>query len=280
MTDNKRLRVGLVDSDVCKRCGSCSETSLHALRNCNVVKPLWQKLVNNTAQPVFFNLNNLQEWVNFNLQNKIGMNPNLPWGSMFGTACWMIWKQRNDWIFNDKKDEANSLMKPIELNVMNWLKSAKLNSSRGILYHESFVTWKPTMEGWIKVNTDGSYNHCTKKMSCGAVIRNDKGLEMAWKYGMKKVTMETDSIEALDFAQDLYDKNHPLRYLAEKIEEYKDRNWQVVFKHTFRETNRVADFLAKYARNRSYEDCLLSSPPDECIELVKNDAQGLGFWRV
>ncbi|KAF7807010.1 ribonuclease H [Senna tora] len=228
MTDNKRLRVGLVDSDVCKRCGSCSETSLHALRDCNVVKPLWQKL------------------------------------------------------------------------------SAKLNSSRGILYHESFVTWKPPMEGWIKVNMDGSYNHCTKKMSCGAVIRNDKGdwlmglakpmgsgsalqaeicgiilgLEMAWKYGMKKETMETDSTEALDFAQDLYDKNHPLRYLAEKIKEYKDRNWQVVFKHTFRETNRVAYFLAKYARNRSCEDCFLTSPPDECIELVKNDAQGLGFWRV
>ncbi|KAF7841449.1 ribonuclease H [Senna tora] len=280
-------------------------TSLHALRDCNLVKPLWQKLVNNTAQHDFFNLS-LQEWNKFNLQNKIGMNPNILWGSMFGTACWMIWKQRKDWVFNDKKEEANSLMNLIELNVMNWLNTDKLNSNRGILYHESFVTWKPPIKGWIKVITDGSYNHCINKLSCGAVIRNDKGewlmglakpmgsgialqpeicgiilgLEMAWKHGMKKVIMETDSTEAFDFAQDFYDKNHPLRFLAEKIKEYKDKNWQVVLKHTFRETNRVADFLAKYARNRNFEDCFLISPPDECIELVKDDAQGLGFWRV
>ncbi|KAF7809195.1 putative reverse transcriptase [Senna tora] len=302
MRDNKRLRVGLVDTDICKRCGVGNETSFHALRDCSLVKPLWQKLVTNLAQHDFFSLN-LQEWIKFNLENEIGRSNEFSWGSMFGTTCWMVWKQRNEWIFSNKKDEAMSLINRIKINVKDWIKANSLKNGNNRSCINQIISWKPPEEGWIKINTDGAYNPSSNRMACGGVLRNEKGewimgfakplgsgnalqaelcgmlmgLDIAWKNRMKKIILESDSLEAVELAEDPSDRNHPLQYLIGKIKNYKDRDWQFVLKHTFREANKVADCLAKTTSNRIADMYELDNPPVECIDLLETDAKGFGL---
>ncbi|CAN1121852.1 Putative ribonuclease H protein At1g65750 [Linum perenne] len=69
------------------------------------------------------------------------------------------------------------------------------------------------------------------------------GLEMAWDAGCRKVNIQLDSEAALEAIKG--DPNATSRHglTLHRIRELWNRDWDVLFTHTFREGNRVADLL-------------------------------------
>ncbi|KAK4267416.1 hypothetical protein QN277_024200 [Acacia crassicarpa] len=37
---------------------------------------------------------------------------------------------------------------------------------------EHETCWKPPLEGWVKINTDGAFSHFGAGIACGGVIRD------------------------------------------------------------------------------------------------------------
>lgn len=61
-----RVRRHLAQSATCPRFGS-EETELHLLRDCSLIKVLWQALFGNNFDPSFFSNMDLQSWISMNI---------------------------------------------------------------------------------------------------------------------------------------------------------------------------------------------------------------------
>ncbi|KAF7841470.1 ribonuclease H [Senna tora] len=112
------------------------------------------------------------------------------------------------------------------------------------------IRWIPTERDRFKCNTDGSVLERVKTKACGGVIRNIselhgivEGLNLLWLSGSHKVDIETDSSTAISMITQGVPDTHPCVALIFRIQEMCDRDWDMRFRHVYRETNRVADFL-------------------------------------
>ncbi|CAN1790040.1 Putative ribonuclease H protein At1g65750 [Linum perenne] len=71
-----------------------------------------------------------------------------------------------------------------------------------------------------------------------------EGLNRAWDAGFRKVFLLMDSQAAISILMNESNANHNLGMEILEFQELKQRSWELILKHTFREGNRVADFLA------------------------------------
>ncbi|KAF7827395.1 Non-LTR retroelement reverse transcriptase [Senna tora] len=104
------LKKGFSNSDLCQRCKEAPETAIHAVRDCKYAKQLWTNLVRQDQHNKFFG-SNLQTWLHENLSINMGGGNGLPWSLVFAVTCWICWKQRNDFIFNNKEIDASSSLR-------------------------------------------------------------------------------------------------------------------------------------------------------------------------
>lgn len=74
------------------------EDTLHALRDCSVVKRIWSELLPSVDYDTFFSLP-LREWVFHNLKTNSQKGSNGKWACIFGVALWRIWHWRNKYVF-------------------------------------------------------------------------------------------------------------------------------------------------------------------------------------
>ncbi|KAF7833970.1 putative calcium-binding protein CML19 [Senna tora] len=137
--------------------------------------------------------------------------------------------------------------------------------------------WDPPNHDRVKCNVDGSYFDSTRTTACGGVARDVSsnflfsfchhigcceiiwaelrgivdGLEMLWDKGFRKVLIECDSEVALELVSIGVDNNRPCSALVQRIRSLLDRNWDTELVHVFRETNQVADFMAKLSHTLS-----------------------------
>lgn len=75
LTNCKKSRMGLCHS-MCAYCGDVEETSLHALRDCPLVLPLWKGL-------------------NLNLSHDAGWRGDRDWKDIWAITCHCLWTWRN-----------------------------------------------------------------------------------------------------------------------------------------------------------------------------------------
>ncbi|KAF7800797.1 putative ribonuclease H protein [Senna tora] len=306
MTESQRLKRKLSNSDMCRRCNLSRESSLHAIRDCPLVKPLWYKIVDKKYWSNFFSLE-LRDWVVFNLSRVTSDRLNLPWSSTFGTTCWYIWKQRNDWVFNNKKASATVLTHAIDLHLQEITKALALRKDPKVNQKETceLITWKNPEKNWIKINVDGSYKSNTSSSACGGVARDHDG---NWLFGFSKkigassalhaeiwsiwtamkiakdkdlprIIIETDSKLALDLLLKNDDTCHPLSGLVRKIKVLLQDDWMINFSHIFREGNRVANALACHGHSASSPFVYFESAPSFCKGILLDDCKGTGFPR-
>ncbi|CAN1148547.1 Putative ribonuclease H protein At1g65750 [Linum perenne] len=74
----------------------------------------------------------------------------------------------------------------------------------------------------------------------GAVL----GLKLAWELDKRKVVLQVDSLAAIHLLQE---KEDPLHQHAMEVYDFREllsREWEVSVRHTYREGNHAADFLA------------------------------------
>jgi hypothetical protein len=107
LTNCKKSRMGLGHS-MCAYCGDVEETSLHALRDCPLVLPLWKSLIPNEDNNQFF-MSNLDNWINLNVSHDTGWRGDRDWKDIWAITCHCLWTWRN------KELHENNFVRPINL---------------------------------------------------------------------------------------------------------------------------------------------------------------------
>lgn len=159
--------------EVDSRCPWClkeTETIIHALRNCELVKPVWDELGAMGIDKEFF-VSNLDNWMATNGKYDKALNENHPpWNIIFSFAVWAIWKSRNQFVFSNHSQNphmAKDIMsKSVEFFFCTYSKKGKPHT---VIKQ---VHWSKPEQGWMKLNTDGSSLGNSGLASGGGVIRD------------------------------------------------------------------------------------------------------------
>ena len=107
-------RRGITQDIVCPICQGGSETILHALRDCNQLKCVWNQLGISSSNHDFWR-SDLQSWLSFNgrmISNLCATQP--PWKVVFPIALWNVWKNRNNMVVNKKNRNPSLAMEIVK----------------------------------------------------------------------------------------------------------------------------------------------------------------------
>ena len=93
---------GMAVDAPCPRCLKETETITHALHTCDLVRPVWNELGAVGFDRDFF-VSDLETWLASNGKAGKATDENQPpWKIIFSFAVWIIWKNRNQYVFNNK----------------------------------------------------------------------------------------------------------------------------------------------------------------------------------
>ncbi|CAN1853756.1 Putative ribonuclease H protein At1g65750, partial [Linum perenne] len=219
LNNAERQKCHMTDSGCCRLCPTMIEDSLHVLRDCKMVQSFWRDFLPPPAIASFFS-GNLQDWL-------IHAISSAELGLSCWIAMWLLWKARNEDIFEGKSVTSTQL----RLRVHSWIAGVRetMKSSSQILSEivgrrrDTLIKWIPAPDEWITVNTDGSVTQPLSHAAGGGVIRNSHGaklasfasnfgrcsimraelraatlgLSLAWDMGFRKVNLQIDSLAAI-----------------------------------------------------------------------------------
>ncbi|RYR27984.1 hypothetical protein Ahy_B01g052067 [Arachis hypogaea] len=236
------------------------------------------------------------------VQRIIFLSPPSPWKQ----EDHLVWAQTSDGTFNLKTtyqavkgdvlamfekiaSHPNGIVESIHNRVKDILKVIKnpILPGNKIITSGLLIRWYPPVEGFIKINVDGSFLTSSNNATCGGVMRDSlgrfikcfscnlgscsimhaelwtivKGLHLAVINSYNHVVIESDSMMAIQFIKEGMPKHHPCYSLVEEIQIIIRRLNQVNWSHTLREANCVADFLAKMGHDLSFGLHTFESPP-------------------
>lgn len=89
-TKAELLRRHIPTDNGCDRCGYSVKNTLHVIRDCMIVKWMWNRFIPVDTRPMFFSLN-IKDWLWHNLNNKRLLGCELKWDTFFGVAIWRLW---------------------------------------------------------------------------------------------------------------------------------------------------------------------------------------------
>ncbi|CAL1399589.1 unnamed protein product [Linum trigynum] len=167
------------------------------------------------------------------------------------------------------------------------------------------IGWTPPPAGWTKINVDGAANGTQGPAGAGGVLRDHlggwlkgfvvnlgtcsavqaelwgiyHGLGVAWQAGSRTLIVESDSQMALQLIEKRNDLVHPQATLLTAIRRRIAQDWVVKLVHTYREGNRVADWLSKHSLVYPYGKCDLDLPPQGLTTILGDDLRGQTFPR-
>ncbi|CAN1159679.1 hypothetical protein LINPERHAP2_LOCUS22864 [Linum perenne] len=95
--------------DGCHRCRDYIKDTLHVIQDCQVAREVWTAFIPPELASHFFS-DRLQGWLQNGLQHK-------NFGMSFGIIIWIIWKARNEAIFENKLATCDQLL----LRVLHWI---------------------------------------------------------------------------------------------------------------------------------------------------------------
>ena len=113
-------------------------------------------------------------WLSINGRNNCSLlvaNP--PWRFNFPFAVWNIWKSRNRFVFNSIR--RNPKLAGDILNQAWEFVHCGATSKASMQKTLRRICWEKPLEGWLKLNTDGSVEGGSGLACCGGVIRDANG---------------------------------------------------------------------------------------------------------
>ncbi|OMO98116.1 hypothetical protein COLO4_14116 [Corchorus olitorius] len=133
------------------------ESTIHILRDCHAAKEIWIKLLGTDPNSLFFTCT-VDDWWKINLiQQKNKVFGSCPWRTLFAATCWNLWKWRNELSISSKSTSITSKMIIINKSAKEFVDlSGKVDP--GKLRTEVQLSWDKPPEGWVKLNTDSSWN--------------------------------------------------------------------------------------------------------------------------
>ena len=171
LTNEERCRRNMAVDDRCHRCRNEQESLLHVLRDCEEAKQLWKNIGGPGSLRLFFEYS-LLDWLTINIKNTTVVQ-GVRWCDFFATICWLLWRRRNEFIFQEKAASNDNLLCHAKHMIVSMthakikLSGVNLNSNGDIVNN---VKWVPPIAGWVKLNIDGA---CTRSglMGCGGLLR-------------------------------------------------------------------------------------------------------------
>ncbi|XP_061370519.1 uncharacterized protein LOC133313201 [Gastrolobium bilobum] len=227
--------------DLCPRCNMAGEDVDHVFRSCQWSQEVWSYWIEKNELPYFL-MADLEFWLDNNLNRK---ERNMAWRLKFGVICWLIWKHRNDLVFNGKHSFPHEIFSQASLFVSNIKVAESILTIAGLSvdsHDKIMICWRPPPVGWITINTDGSFSGNGGSSSCGGVVRDE---EEGCIMGFSK---------------------RDLLMIA--------KEWKVVTSHVYSEGNQVADRMATVGSHADWSTHWYSSVPVGCEELFLEDNRG------
>ncbi|KAJ1433963.1 Ribonuclease H domain [Sesbania bispinosa] len=297
-TRSKGFNGGFMDSNLCPLCMNYEETSLHILRDCCHSRAVWLALSHGVL-PGNFSFQNLSMGISSNLDSAAGHE----WSSLFSIAIWLIWQSRNAWVFEGVVFNSSSLVHKIIAYAQAGTAIQSYPVRQSHSYRDEFIKWSFPDPGWLKINVDGSVWKELNWAGCGGVVRGADGkwmlgfsmnlgkgsvlltelraiemaLRIAWNNRFTNVCVESDSLTAISLIQKGITSSHPFANILKMIQMWNQKDWRIKFSHTFREGNRIADWLANSAHSRPLGLLLIIEPPRECLDLIWQDSVGVAL---
>ncbi|CAN1823072.1 Putative ribonuclease H protein At1g65750 [Linum perenne] len=289
------------NTDNCQRCSGAIEDTLHAIRDCKLASEVWSSFIPPEFASHFFS-DSLQDWLRKGLQHET-------FGLSFGIIMWILWKARNEVIFENKLATCDQL----RLRVLHWIAGVRetmradsqVSSKVTPRRTETFIGWKAGPSDCITINTDGSVLQPLSRAAAGGILRDHQGrpislfaanlgrcsimraelraaeigLKIAWDRGYKRVHLQLDSLAAVTaILGDQEDDSRHSRTIS-SIGELRSRQWEVTVSHTFREGNRVADLLAHHGHTLDFGCHIDCTYPHEVNRVIWDDHVGTCFPR-
>ena len=162
-------------------CGRCNldvhESLIHVLRDCLSLGDFWHRLVKPEDSPNFFTAS-IHHWLSSNLRNG-HIHAGLDWPQVFGSALHFLWQARNEELFESVTLNPDKLFSKFWAVFHDNLMTLDFTGSQLPHHNRSlqFITWVHPLEGWTKINSDGSVLNASKT-SCGGLLRNFVGKYM------------------------------------------------------------------------------------------------------
>ncbi|CAN1164676.1 Putative ribonuclease H protein At1g65750 [Linum perenne] len=267
LTNEERCRRHISNNSECGICAGVAENCEHILRNCPAAKQVWEKVLGIGSRDPFFTMQ-WEDWWASNLSDSQRR-------SEFGYTCWILWKCRNERVFEGKTSSTATTVERskfwVGVSDLAIIKARRLREDGRTHKVEATISWKPANAPCFTLNTDGSVERANGDASAGGVLRNWQGrtvdaytanlgkcsitraeltgiivgMERAWNAGIRELEIQTDSLAAVRLLTNDKATEHQHASLIAQYNRLLDRNWNISLKHIFREANHLADALAE-----------------------------------
>ncbi|GLT82219.1 hypothetical protein SLE2022_006230 [Rubroshorea leprosula] len=291
----------LTDSPNCPRCGLAAESSIHILRDCQFARQIWCKL--GVWAQDFFTLDTTPWIKKFAAVTSNHRGLGIPWACLFLSTVWLLWKDRNKLIFNNIHTPLLVLYSHIVQHAF-YTSLAQSNAVCGQLRETRWVRWHPPEDGFLKLNTDGSLRQGSA--SAGGLIRDSngnwlhgflvnigratslvaelwglrEGLKLCLSLGISRLIAEMDSSVAVQLILDNGNSGGQGAALVADIKTISGRFSSFDLRHTLRDGNAAADFLASLGHAACKGVTFLDSPPVGLQQILFGDRVGAMFPRA
>ncbi|CAN1121361.1 Putative ribonuclease H protein At1g65750, partial [Linum perenne] len=274
----------------------------HIFRGCNVARSIWSLILPAVVSLAQLHLD-FQSWWIANIGNPI-INP------LFGIVAWLIWKRRNKLVFDGvswSTEEVRNQAKFWDLLLSSSWKAGQLGREAPSLAREAqLIGWRPAVEGWCSLNSDGSLYSRSNRAVTGGLIRDHEGrliasfasnlgscsimraelrgiidgMLLAWEKGVRKLVIQTDSRAAVEILLNDSDLAHRHASLVEQFSSLKNRDWEVAIHHVYREANFAADYLATVGHDLDLGTHVFLYPDTKLLYWIRYDLMGVSIPRL
>ncbi|GLT96253.1 hypothetical protein SLE2022_138940 [Rubroshorea leprosula] len=297
--------LGIVQDPICRICNGHVESLDHIFRGCPfsvaVLNMLFPGILDRDQVLIHF-----KDWLKCQATN---MSPStihcLPWAVVFCFAIWMIWNQRNHFLYQGSQVTVHALVELIVERAAEFWASQPASSSCK-MKQPLLIAWDPPPPEWIKLNTDGSVIGNPVLGGCGGVFRDSQGqwvlgftrnigfttalaaklwaikdgLQLAFNLHFNHIIIETDCYVAFQLISTTPNPHHPLGTLILDCRALLNKIPHARLRHVFRESNMVADTMAKRGAQSSSNFTILYNCPTDVELLCLADVVGVGYPRT
>ncbi|KAL6202734.1 hypothetical protein ACLB2K_026439 [Fragaria x ananassa] len=295
LTNVQRVTRKFSNDASCPICHSSDETLLHLFRDCPRAANIWRAFPMPSSISSSFSLD-WTSWINAQLHCHSVVTDGFKWCNLFVFVCWYIWKWRNKQVF-----DSNFVMPTCFANIVwkyaiDWRK-AQNKSNSAPLYNFSMLSWQKPSAGSFKLNIDGTRVSFSGKIGAGGVIRDHCGTWIggfqvnlgvgdviqaeAWGllYGLKlalqlkidRLEVETDSAVLVNLFHSSNLALHPLGSLIDGCRNIMAKLQMARICHIFRESNMLADALAKHSITHDLGMVRFEGPPAHVAQAFLDD---------
>ena len=207
----------------------------------------------------------------------------------------MLWKQRNKTIFHNRNYSSNLAAQiTSQASDFYWCATDWRVANSFILKD---IRWERPRSNWSKLNTDGSSMGNPGLAGGGVVIRDEMG---NWMVGFSTITssfeaelwalrdglsicversspsieVELDAKAIIDILVQPTKSNSLVSLLLDDCRQLTSQIPQILFKHCYREANRVADHLARNRAKQNADFILFENPPVDLLAIFNSDLAG------